>query len=78
MNKVIDPVTYSLAYLHFVLFFIGVNITFFPMHFLGMLGMPRRVPSYPYAFEKWNYISSIGSSITMLSVLVFCAVLYRI
>jgi cytochrome c oxidase subunit 1 len=62
---------------HFWLFFIGVNLTFFPMHFLGLAGMPRRNPDYPDALAGWNEISSIGASISALSVLVFLFVLVR-
>ncbi len=49
-----------LGKLHFFVFFIGVNVLFFPMHFLGAQGMPRRIPDYSDAFEYWNHISSIG------------------
>jgi heme/copper-type cytochrome/quinol oxidase subunit 1 len=60
-----------LGQIHFWVFFIGVNLTFFPMHFLGLAGMPRRVPDYPDAFAGWNAISSFGSNIAVLSVIIF-------
>ena len=47
-----------LSQLHFWVFFIGVNLTFFPMHFLGVAGMPRRIPDYPDAFHIFNKIAS--------------------
>ena len=59
--------------IHFWTTFIGVNLLFFPMHFLGLQGMPRRIPDYPDAFHGWNYIASIGSYISFGSTLFFVA-----
>jgi len=64
-----------LGQLHFWIFFIGVNIVFFPMHYLGVAGMPRRVPEYPDAFYIFNKISSWGSYVSVISLLVFFWVL---
>jgi cytochrome c oxidase subunit 1 len=64
--------------LHFWVTFVGVNLTFFPMHFLGLAGMPRRYPDYPAAFAGWNLVSSIGAFISGFSVLIFLYVVFRI
>jgi cytochrome c oxidase subunit 1 len=62
-----------LSHVHFWTFFIGVNITFFPMHFLGMNGMPRRIPDYPSYFEYWNNVASVGYMIIAASLIPFIA-----
>jgi cytochrome c oxidase subunit 1 len=60
-----------LAHLQFWVFFVGVNTIFFPMHFLGAQGMPRRYPDYAPAFEHWNKIASIGYEIMSVSIVIF-------
>ena len=74
----ITGVCYSeiLGKIHFWSFFCGVNLTFFPMHFLGVAGMPRRVPDYPDAYYMFNKIASWGSYISALSSLFFFYVLF--
>jgi cytochrome c oxidase subunit 1 len=69
----ITGVKYSevLGQIHFWVFFIGVNITFFPMHFLGLAGMPRRIPDYPDAYAGWNAVASYGSYISAVSAVFF-------
>jgi cytochrome c oxidase subunit 1 len=66
-----------LGKIHFWIFFSGVNITFFPMHFLGLAGMPRRVPDYPSAFADWNLVASYGSYLSAISSVFFFYVVYH-
>ncbi|HEY4275709.1 MAG TPA: cbb3-type cytochrome c oxidase subunit I, partial [Rhizomicrobium sp.] len=65
----------TLGKLHFWVTFVGVNMAFFPMHFLGLQGMPRRYADYPDAFAGWNYVSSIGAFIAGFGVLLFLGML---
>jgi len=67
----------TLGKLHFWLTFIGVNVLFFPQHFLGVAGMPRRIPDYPDAFAGWNMVSSAGALVTAMGTLLFLFILWR-
>ncbi len=65
------PYNEFLGKLHFWVFFIGVNVMFFPMHFLGADGMPRRIPDYPEMYAYWNMIASTGYAIMGVGMLIF-------
>jgi len=67
----------TLGKLHFWITFIGVNLTFFPMHFSGLAGMPRRIPDYPDAFDGWNYISSLGAYMSFAGAILFVFIVWR-
>lgn len=68
----------ELGRIHFWSLFIGVNLTFFVQHFLGLAGMPRRIPDYPDVYSSWNVISSLGSIISVVSTVVFFYAIYRV
>ena len=67
----------TLGKIHFWLTFIGVNLTFFPMHFLGLAGMPRRIPDYPDVYAGWNHVASMGAYISGFAALFFIFVVFR-
>jgi len=66
-----------LGQLHFLTFFCGVNLTFGPMHFLGLSGMPRRIPDFPDSYAEWNAIASYGSYVGALSTILFFYIVYH-
>jgi cytochrome c oxidase subunit 1 len=67
----------NLGKIHFWLLFASANLTFFPMHFLGLAGMPRRIPDYPDAFAPWNLIASFGAFLGLASTLLFFYILWK-
>ena len=65
----------NLARIHFALLFIGTNLTFMPMHYLGINGMPRRIADYPDSYNAWNEVSTFGALLSSLSMFVFAIVI---
>ena len=65
-NTFLHIINSTLLYYNFYFIILGINITFTPLHFLGFNSMPRRIPDYPDLIMNWNFLSSCGSSLTLL------------
>jgi len=70
-KNLLPSLSSTLSLYHLVSTFVGILLTFSPMHFLGFNVMPRRIPDFPDSFHSWNFLSSIGSGITFLSFAIF-------